>query len=253
MATVLVTGGTGMLGARLVPVLLGRGHAVRVLSRSPAPARLPEGAQAVRGDVRTAEGLREAVAGVDAVIHAATNPARRARATEVDGTRHMLHAAQDAGVANFVYVSIVGVDNHRLPYYKAKWAAEQVVEACPGGWTIQRATQFHALIEMFFRQAVFPATRQMAFQPVDAGEVSARLAELVDQGPCGRAADFGGPEVLSVRELCRIREEVTGRRTRVVPVPRVAFFRDFDDGRHLAPDHKQGQVTWRDWLSRRKT
>lgn len=250
MATVLVTGGTGMLGSRLVPVLLGRGHEVRVLSRHRSQNRLPADARAVVGDVRTADGLSGAVADVDAIIHAATSPQRRAKATEVEGTGHMLEAAANAGVSNFVYVSIVGVDRHRFPYYRAKWAAEQLVEAAAGGWTIQRATQFHGLLDMFLGFRALPATRHMAFQPIDVDEVSGRLADLIDEGPSGRVADLGGPEVLTLRQLRDIRREITGRRTALVPAPAVGFLRDFDDGLQLAPDHRFGNVTWSDWLSR---
>src|SRR5947209_15471757 len=121
MATVLVTGGSGVLGSYLVPKLQARGHEVRALSRHPV------GPNAVRGDVRTGEGIEAAAAGCEAVVHAATN-LRRARETEVEGTRHVVDAARAAG-AHLIYVSIVGCDRHRLPYYKAKWEAEQVVEA----------------------------------------------------------------------------------------------------------------------------
>jgi uncharacterized protein YbjT (DUF2867 family) len=250
MATVLVTGGTGMLGSRLVPVLLGRGHEVRVLSRHDAQRRLPADAQAVVGDVRTGAGLSDAVTDVDAIIHAATSPRRHARATEVEGTRHMLEAAAEAGVSNFVYVSIVGVDQHRFPYYRAKWEAEQLVEAAAGGWTIQRATQFHDLLDVLLGFRAFPATRHMAFQPIDVEEVGGHLADLIDRGPSGRVADLGGPEVLTVRQLRDIRREVRGRRTIVLPAPAVGFLRDFDDGLHLTPDHRSGVVTWADWLAR---
>src|SRR5437588_12805637 len=118
MATVLVTGGTGVLGAYLVPRLVARGHDVRVLSRRPSP-RVPQGVTAVHGNVRTGAGLNTAAAGCDAIVHAATS-LRRARSTEVDGTRNVVEAANREG-AHVLYVSIVGVDRHRLPYYKAKW------------------------------------------------------------------------------------------------------------------------------------
>ncbi|MDQ3304371.1 MAG: NAD(P)H-binding protein [Actinomycetota bacterium] len=251
MAKVLVTGGMGLLGSRLVPVLSARFHDVRVLSRHASPERVPSNVQAVVGDVRINEGLNEAVAGVDAVVHAATSPRRRATATEVEGTRHMLEAATRAGVPNFVYISIVGVGRHRFPYYQAKWAAEQLVEAAPGGWTIQRETQFHDLLDMFLGFPLFPSTHRMAFQPIDAGEVSERLAELIERGPSGRVTDLGGPEVLTVRQLCDARYDITSRRTRLLPVPRLGFLRDFDEGLQLAPDHKFGRITWSEWLSRR--
>ena len=250
MATVLVTGGTGMLGSRLVPVLLARGHEVRVLSRHLTERRLPAGATAAVGNVRTAAGLDEAVADVDAIIHAATSPQRRAKATEVKGTAHMLEAAANAGVSNFIYVSIAGVDRHRFPYYRAKWEAEQLVEAATVGWTIQRATQFHGLLDKFLSLRAFPATRNMAFQPIDVDEVSRSLADRIDEGPSGRVADLGGPEVLTLRELRNIRREITGRGSALVPAPAVGFLRDFDDGHQLAPEHRFGTVTWPDWLSR---
>ena len=152
MATVLVTGATGVLGSYLVPRLVARGHDVRRLSRHVS------GAGAVRGDVRTGEGVDAAVAGCDTVIHAATN-LRRARSTEVDGTRHVAEAAGKTG-AHLIYVSIVGVDRHRLPYYKAKWAAEQVVESSGPRWTILRATQFHDLLDRMLGYRVVPLPRR---------------------------------------------------------------------------------------------
>jgi uncharacterized protein YbjT (DUF2867 family) len=249
MVSILVTGGTGMLGSHLVPLLVARVHQVRVLSRHATLAAASCGATAAVGDVRMGAGLHEAVAGIDTVIHAATNVRRRAEATEVNGTRHVLEAATNAGVRHVIYMSIVGVDRHRFPYYKSKWAAEQIVEAAPVAWTIQRATQFHDLIDRFMGLRIFPATRSMAFQPIDVSEVSERLAGLVDEGPAGRVPDLGGPEILPVRVLSDIRLRVTGARTVVLPVPRLGFLRDFDDGVHLAPDNRYGRTTWRDWLS----
>lgn len=243
MARILVTGGTGMLGRRLVPVLIERGHEVRVLSRHGSAI---DNAESLVGDVRTGQGLASAIAEIDTVIHAATNP-RRAMKTEVRGTRNVIDALRDSGV-HLIYLSIVGVDSHRFPYYKAKWAAEQVIEASDVPWTIQRATQFHDLLEMFLGFPAFFKTPHLAFQVVDTGEVSARLADLVDAGTSGRAPDFGGPEVVDIKELATTRREVTGRRARLVPVPRLGMFRDFDEGHHHCPDHRDGRISWRQWL-----
>src|SRR5437660_4960243 len=170
MARVLVTGGTGTLGRHLVPCLLGRGHEVRVLSRQSSP-RLPAGATAARGDVRTGQDLAAAVADVDTVVHAATSVQRAARRTEVDGTRHVLDALR-ASHGHFVYVSIVGVDRHRFPYYTMKLPAERVVESSGSRWTIQRDTQSHDLLDRFLGMRVFPTTPHLAFQLVAAGDVS---------------------------------------------------------------------------------
>ena len=250
MAAVLVTGGTGTLGRALVPLLVSAYDEVRVLSRRSAP-RLADGAAAWTGDVRTGAGVDAATEGVQAVIHAASSPRRDARETEEEGARHVAAAARRAG-AHLLYVSIVGVDRHRFPYYRAKYAAEQVVAGSGADWTVLRATQFHELIDQFLSGRAFVRTRHLAFQPVDVGEVAARLVELAAVPAQGPAPDFGGPEILGIRELAEARRDVTGRRTRLVPVPALGFLADYDAGRHLAPDHRCGTRTWRQWLAERR-
>src|ERR1035438_10279594 len=193
MASVLVTGPAGTLGSALILRLVTRGHDVRVLVHTTTIDCLPT-VQVFFGDVRDATGLLEAVAGVDAVIHAATSPFRRARATEVEGTRQVLLAA-DSMNAHLIYPSIVAVDQIGGTYYQAKWSAEQIVETAKR-WTIQRGTQFHPIIDRMLSHHLFPATSRMAFQPLDVGEFADHLIDLVEAGPAGRAEDFGGPEVL---------------------------------------------------------
>jgi uncharacterized protein YbjT (DUF2867 family) len=251
VADVLVTGGTGVLGRHLVRELQGRGRAVRVLSRSEAPLA-PSGVATVVGDVRTGTGLVEAVRGVDCIVHAATSPSRHVRSTEVDGTANLLAAATDAGVAHVVYVSIVGVDGHRFPYYRAKHAAELAVEQAQLGWTIQRITQFHELIDQLLRPRLSLRTPNLSFQSIAAADAATRLADLVDSGPVGRAGDLGGPEVLSLREMAAQRHQVTGSRTRLLPLPPVGPLRDWDVGVHLVPARRaEGAITWRAWLAAR--
>jgi uncharacterized protein YbjT (DUF2867 family) len=246
VAAVLVTGGTGLLGRRLVPELLERGHRVRVLARH--VDGIGDGVEPVQGDVRSRERVGDAMRGMDIVVHAATNVRRGMRATEIEGTRNVVDAVERHG-GHLIYVSIVGVDRHRFPYYKAKLAAEQVVESSRCSWTIQRATQFHDLLDMFLAMPVFIRTAKMAFQVVDARDVARRLAEIADTGPpSGRVPDFGGPEILPIRDLAASRREITGRRARLLPVPRIGFLRDFDDGQHLCPDHCDGRISWQEWL-----
>ena len=207
-------------------------------------------ARAVRGDVRTGDGVAAAVAGAGVVIHAATSPRRQIRETEVEGARHVAAAAAAAG-AHLIYVSIVGVDRHRFPYYRAKRAAEQVVESSGAPWTVLRATQFHDLIDQILGARWFLRTPHMRFQPVAPAEVARRLADLAGRPPSALAPDFGGPEIVDLRDLAASRRAARGRAARLVPVPAVGFLADYDHGLHLAPDHRDGTQTWREWLERR--
>ena len=104
---ILVTGGTGLLGSRVVGRLREAGENVRAMSRY-------RRADTVRGDLITGEGLEEAVEGVGTIIHCASSPLRKTRRVDVDGTRRLLQEAARAGVSHFVFISIVGAD--RNPY-----------------------------------------------------------------------------------------------------------------------------------------
>jgi uncharacterized protein YbjT (DUF2867 family) len=246
VARVLVTGPAGLLGSAVIPRLLARGHEVRALVHKTAPGQ-PAGLQLVRGDVRTGEGLTAAVTAIDAVIHAATSPLRQAQATEVGGTGQVLRATQSAG-AHLVYPSIVGADQLSARYYRAKWRAEQVVES-GARWSIQRATQFHSMIDRMLSRRLFPVTGHLAFQPVDAGELADRLVDLVEAGPSGRAEDFGGPEILPLRTIAAIRQAATGRRVTLIRVPAAGPLRSINAGRHLCPGQARGTLTWQTWLA----
>ena len=111
---VLVTGATGYVGRRLLPLLLDAGVRVRALAREPGAARLPDGVDAVRGDVTAPDSLPPALEGVDVVVHLAAITADRKAppggydAVNADGTAALARAAAAAGVQGFVHMG--GID-----------------------------------------------------------------------------------------------------------------------------------------------
>ena len=242
MSIVLVTGGTGTFGQALVPVLASRGHEVRVLSRRP-------GAGTHTGDLTSGEGLAEAAAGAELVVHAATD--RRLGRSDPLQTRNLLAAA--SGCRHLLYVSIVGVDAIPFGYYKAKLGCEELIAGSPVPATILRATQFHQLIAMILRAAggwpVTPLPLDLVFQSVAAAEVAQRAAELLDGPPLGRAPDFGGPEVLTGWQLAAAWRARHGQPRKVLNVrlPGRAY-RAFAEGLHTCPDHADGRQTWAEFV-----
>jgi uncharacterized protein YbjT (DUF2867 family) len=245
--TILVTGGTGVLGRAVVRELVARGDDVRSLSRHVPNETL--GATHAVGDVRKGTGIAEAAAGVDTLIHLASSPRWRSAGTEIGGTRCVADAARDRG-AHLIYVSIVGVDRIPFPYYRAKYAAEQAIEASGARWSILRSTQLHGGLDQFLSLGVWPTTPNQRFQPLDEGELSRQLLEIVDAGPGGRRADVGGPEILSIDAILRGRRSITGRRVLPLPAPRLGFLKALDDGLHLCPENRMPGATWTEWLSR---
>ena len=238
---ILVTGGTGQLGRVVVERLRAAGEDVRVLSRRSAPGVVP-------GDLRTGRGIDCALAGVDVVVHCATDFRH-----ETALAKTLIEAARWAGGPHLVYVSIVGVDRVPLGYYRSKLETEELVAASGLPYTIQRATQFHALIRTLFagasRLPVLPVPR-LSFQPVDVRDVAERLADLAVGDPAGRVADFGGPEILAAAELAQAVAEASGRRRKIVSlrVPGETF-QAYAGGGHLAPDHLDGEITFARYLA----
>ena len=251
---VLVTGGTGALGREVVTQLRVAGHRARILSRRPGA-----GADWVQGDLVTGSGLELAVKDIDAIVHAASDALhpRRYNATDVLGTRRLLAMAREAGVQHAVYISIVGMEGVAFPYYKSKLAAEAVVGENIVPWSILRATQFHTLMEIFLdglsklpRLAIVPFNWQ--FQPVDTKDVAARLIEVVTAAPAGRLADFGGPEVRDFKSLASswLAKRKPGKRLVNLRLP-FTFSKQVESGHLLCPEHRDGTITFEQYLARR--
>jgi uncharacterized protein YbjT (DUF2867 family) len=261
MDTVLVTGGTGHLGRDVVSRLKGS-YRVRVLARSPGSD--PE-VEWIRGDLATGDGIAEALAGSQTVLHAATlSPAARRgyivpkdlwsspSSVDRDGTARLLEQAGAAGVNHLIYISIVGIDKPRAPYLRRKLEAEYLVRQGPVPWSIARASQFHWLLDrMLGKMARLPIVPlpDMSIEPVDTTDFADYLLETVGKGPSGRLTDFGGPEVLTFAQMFDQWQEIRKHPARTLRIPLPSAARDAATAMSVTgPGSRYGKITWAEWL-----
>jgi len=244
MTSILVTGGTGTLGRPTVAHLLASGHSVRVLSRRFASADTSTSQpERVIGDLTTGAGLAAAVDGTDVIVHLATSLGRR----DVQQARNLLAALP--GTPHVVVMSIVGIDQIPVAYYRHKLTVEHLVADSGVPYTIQRATQFHNLLDRIFTAERFlPALLAPAvtLQPIAVEDVAVRLGELVTQPPInGHAPDIGGPERRPVPELAH----AWSPRRRVVALRLPSkIFRAYASGSALVDGTPYGHTTFEDYL-----
>jgi uncharacterized protein YbjT (DUF2867 family) len=239
----LVTGGTGRLGQRLREPLRAVGHSVRLMSRRGT------GPGGIRADLTTDRDLPAALAGAEVVVHAASDPRGNPWEVDVAGTRRLVQAVDRDRLRHLVYVSIVGVDRIPYGYYRAKYAAEQVLLASGLPVTLLRVTQFHDFVDVLLDNArrgpVLPVPMGWRVQPVDVGEVAGRVVEVCAAPPTGGVVEFGGPEELSAADLARAWAAVRAPGTHVVatPVPG-KLSTAFRDGAALPSSGARGHRTY---------
>jgi uncharacterized protein YbjT (DUF2867 family) len=244
---VLVTGGSGDLGRRVVRELTGRGHSVVAASRRSGL------------DLATGAGVEQAVAGMDAVVHCASNPVK-AKTVDVGGTQLLAAAlARRDTPGHLVYISIVGCDQNPYPYYRAKAEAEKVIEAAGVPATVVRATQFHSLAAYLARLlsvgGISFTLGDMAVQPVDTDFLAARLTQVATEpAPAGfaRATEVAGPDVLTMAQVARALRAHAGKRPpRVVRIPPMGGVARAFSARTNVPSGEvdTGGRTFADWLA----
>jgi uncharacterized protein YbjT (DUF2867 family) len=245
VTTVLVTGATGAAGRPTVDRLRAAGHDVRALSRGGGPGL-------VTGNLLTGAGVDAAVAGASTVVHLATGLRRKDPAM----ARTLLEAARRAEVAHVVLLSIVGIEDIPFGYYRDKLQIERLVAESGVPHTIQRATQFHTLVDQLFTaQRRLPVLVAPSFdvQPIAPEDVADRLAELASSAPAGRVPDIGGPAVRSLPELARAWAAARGGRRRIVPVRLPGrVFAGYRAGHNLVPGPPYGRIGFEEHLARRR-
>ncbi len=231
---IVVAGGTGRLGSRVVRRLVAEGESVRVLSRGHVGVDLPREVDVVRGDVRRPADLDRALVGARLVISAVQGMVGRdvsLESVDRDGNLELVRAARRAG-AEVVLMSVTGASaDHQLEMARMKYAAEQALVASGAPFTIVRAAAFAELWLGIVEQTAGKGQRPLVFgradRPIwwvsvdDVAEATARV--VLDPSYRGRTVDVVGPDGVTLTGLASAVMRARGWPGRPRRVPRAAL------------------------------
>lgn len=242
---IVVIGGSGLIGSKLVSILRSRGH--EVLAASP-----DSGVNTVTG-----EGLNEALVGAQVVVDVTNSPSFEDAAVkkffETSGT-NLLAAEARAGVGHHVALSVVGTD--RLPdsgYLRAKLIQENLIKASGIPYSILRSTQFFEFIGRIAQSSADGNSVRVShalFQPILSSDVVATLADIAVESPINGIVEVGGPEQFRMDELVRRVLHPGGDQREVVTDADARYFGAELDDRSLvaSAEARIGATRFHDWL-----
>ena len=245
---IIVLGGTGLIGSKVVKLLRADGH--EVVAASPS-----QGLNSITG-----EGLTEALTGAQVVLDVTNSPSFEDKAVLEffeTSTRNVLAAETKTGVGHHVALSIVGTD--RLPasgYLRAKMAQEKLIKASSIPYTIVRATQFFGFVGRIADEATSGQTVRLPsvlFQPIFSDDLAANVAKIVVATPLNGTIELAGPDAIPFDEVVRRYLAAKHDPRTVVRDEQAHYFGTPLEKRSLVPDEKNallGSCHFADWLSR---
>ncbi|MCE3248859.1 MAG: nucleoside-diphosphate-sugar epimerase [Geminicoccaceae bacterium] len=243
---IVVIGGSGLIGTKLVNKLRQLGH--EVVAASPA-----SGVNTITG-----EGLAEALADAQVVVDVANSPSFEDRAAleffETSG-RNLLAAEAAAGVGHHVALSVVGTD--RLlenGYFRAKMAQEKLIQASKIPYTILRSTQFFEFVSGIAQSGTVGQTVHLSpalVQPIASDDVAAALADVTVGAPVNGTVEVAGPERVPLDELVGRLLRATQDPRKVVTDVHARYFDAELNDQSLTPgdNPRIGSTRFEDWLS----
>jgi uncharacterized protein YbjT (DUF2867 family) len=243
---IVVIGGTGLIGSKLVTKLSEQGH--EAVAASPASGV----------NTMTGEGLADVLHGASVVVDVSNSPSFEAEAVMnffETSTRNMLAAEAAAGVKHHVALSVVGTD--RLPdsgYFLAKLAQEKLIKESPIPYSIVHATQFFEFAKGIADAATAGNTVHLAhvlIQPMAADDVATAVGKVAVGTPLNRTIEIGGPEKFHLDEFIRQGLSARNDPREVVVDPNGLYFGAKLSERTLVPDDdaQLGETHFNDWLT----
>ena len=243
---IVVIGGTGLIGSKVVAILRQAGH--EVVAAAPKT-----GVNTITG-----EGLREATAGALVVVDLANSPSFEDKAVleffETSG-RNVLAAEAAAGVRHHVALSIVGIDRSDNGYFRAKVAQEKLIKASGIPYTIIRSTQFLDFLGAIADSAADANRVRLPpcqFQPIAAADVAAFVADVAVAAPRNGIIEIAGPERAPFNEIVARYLKAIGDPREVVGDPEARYFGGRVEERSLVPlgGTHLGRIGFDEWFRR---
>src|SRR5262245_3328852 len=244
---IIVIGGTGLIGTKVVKNLRDKGQAVVAASPS-------KGINSVTG-----EGLAAALVGAQVVVDVANAPSWGDKAVLEffeTSSRNLLSADATAGARYHVALSVVGTDRLLASgYFRAKMAQENLIKAALIPYTIVRATQFFEFVDGIAKSAAEGQALRLPpvlMQPIASEDVAAAVAEAALSKPLNGTVDVAGPDPIRQDELVRQFLNATGDARKVITDPKALYFGIAVNDQSLTPGSKPrlGPTHFADWLSR---
>jgi uncharacterized protein YbjT (DUF2867 family) len=242
---IVVIGGTGLIGSKLVEALTERGH-------DAVPAAPSTGVNTLTG-----EGLPEVLGRASVVVDVSNSPTLDDAAIEFfrTATTNLLTAEKDAGVGHHVALSVVGTDQlaKQNGYFEGKLLQERLISDGSIAYTIVHATQFFEFVNTLADSATVGDTVRMPpafFQPMAAADVAEGLAIAAVDDPANGITEIGGPEAFRFPDLIRTALAARGDTREVVADPEALYWGIKIDERPLVPGDgaKLFETRFEDWI-----
>ena len=249
---IVVIGGTGLIGSKVVSIVRQRGHEAVAASPSSGVNTL------------TGEGLAEALAGAQVVVDVANSPSfedKRAMDFFERSGRNLLPAEKAAGVKHHVALSVVGTD--RLTgsglgslsgYFRAKMAQENLIKASGLPFTIVHATQFFEFVKSIAQSGADDSTVRLSavlMQPMASDDVATAVSDVALGKPVNGVIEIAGPDRIRQDELVRQYLSATGDARKVITDNEAGYFGIAVNDQSLVPgpNARLTPTHFKDWLS----